>query len=369
MTRLGAQAMVDQNSQLGLPAQSFDLDTRYHNVIDVQFVSRALAESANCIRGARWATQALYPDDAPEVIATAYYEYNRSFEALASVEGALAHVIRQGDTVTLRLAAADPNTLDRAEHHLREQLPEPEPNSPHRVTLEFSYWSERTRVSVTTRAVTVPTLPEVKLNYSSVVRAKLERLASSFAPGPAGRLLLWHGAPGCGKTWALRALASEWRRWCRLCYVTDPEVLLNEPAYLVNLLHMRSIGELGDGAWRLIVMEDTGELLAADAKQQAGQGLSRLLNVVDGLLGESSKALFLVTTNDDLRAIHPAVARPGRCAELMEFGPLGVDEANAWLDTHDSTSRVGTPTTLAELFALRDGLDIAAARRRPVGFA
>lgn len=361
--------MADATNQFGLPGQSLELDTRYRNVIDVQFVSRALAEGARCVRGARWATQALYPGDAPEVIATAYYEYSRSFEALASVEGALAHVIRQGDTVTLRLAAADPETLDRAEHRLREQLPEPEASSPHRATLEFSYWSERTGVSVTTRAVSVPTLAEVRLNYASSVRAKLGRLASSFAPGAAGRLLLWHGAPGCGKTWALRALASEWRNWCTLCYVTDPEVLLREPAYLVNLLHMRPGGEQAEGAWRLIVMEDTGELLAADAKQQAGQGLSRLLNVVDGLLGESSAALFLVTTNEDLRAIHPAIARPGRCAELVEFGLLGVEEANAWLDANNSRARVSTPATLAELFALRNGLDTAPARRRPVGFA
>src|SRR5262249_44361861 len=157
--------------------------------------------------------------------------------------------------------------------------------------------------------------------------------------------------------------------WCRLCYVTDPEVLLNEPAYLVNLLHMRPSAVQDAGAWRLIVMEDTGELLAADAKQQAGQGLSRLLNVVDGLLGESSEALFLVTTNEDLRAIHPAIARPGRCAALVEFDPLGVDEANAWLAAHGSIARVSVPATLAELFALRDGIDASPARRRPVGFA
>ena len=59
-------------------------------------------------------------------------------------------------------------------------------------------------------------------------------------------MLLWHGPPGCGKTWALRALASEWRSWCTLPYVTDPEVLLNEPAYLVNLLHMRPTGQRDD---------------------------------------------------------------------------------------------------------------------------
>lgn len=134
--------------------------------------------------------------------------------------------------------------------------------------------------------------------------------------------MLWHGPPGCGKTWALRTLASEWRDWCTLRYVTDPEVLLNEPAYLVNLMHMRPSGRRNDEGWRLIVLEDTGELLCADAKQQAGQGLSRLLNVVDGLLGESSRALFLVTTNEDMRAIHPAIARPGRCASPRRIRAL-----------------------------------------------
>ena len=35
--------------------------------------------------------------------------------------------------------------------------------------------------------------------------------------------------------------------------------------------------------WRRLILEDTGELLSADARMQAGQGLSRFLNVVDGL--------------------------------------------------------------------------------------
>ena len=43
----------------------------------------------------------------------------------------------------------------------------------------------------------------------------------------------------------------------------------------------------------------------------AGQGLSRLLNVSDGLLGEGLRAVVLVTTNEPLRRLHPAVVRPG----------------------------------------------------------
>ena len=73
-----------------------------------------------------------------------------------------------------------------------------------------------------------------------------------------------------------------------------------------------------ESGWRLLILEDTGELLAADAKYQTGQGLSRLLNVVDGLIGQGLRVIVLVTTNEPLRAAPPGgrpagpVRRPGR---------------------------------------------------------
>lgn len=350
-----------------LPLQSLEHETGYQNVIDVQFVSQALASGARRIRGSQWATEALYPADAPGIIASAYYNYNRSFEVLAHVGEALGHIIRQGETVTVRLAARDETALDAAEEQLRAELPEAASIVANEVAVEFSHWHNSRGLCITSRTMTAPRLTEIETNYPRAVQARLDKLANGFVPGSGGRLLLWHGLPGSGKTWALRALALEWRDWCGLRCVSDPERLLNEPGYLLDLIHMRA-GRANDENWRLIVLEDTGELLAADAKQGAGQGLSRLLNVVDGLLGESSQALFVVTTNEDLRSLHPAVARPGRCAQILEFGALSPDEANAWLEGCGNEERVSTPTTLAELFAIRDGVDFQATRRRPVGF-
>lgn len=356
----------DPSNSGDLPPQSLGHDAGYRNIIDVQFISRALDRRARCVRGASWPTETLYPRDAPEVIASAYYEYSRSFEALATVDDALAHVIRQGDTVTVRLAGASYDVLDKAERHLRQQLPEPQDDRAHQVAVDFCALTDR-GLRLTSRTLTVPTLAEIEANYPSAVRRSLAELSKS-RPDVGGRLLLWHGLPGCGKTWALRALASEWRDWCKLRYVSDPERLFEDSSYLIDIIHMRPGGRGQDDRWWLIVLEDTGELLAGDAKLQTGQGLSRLLNVADGLLGESSQALFLLTTNDDLRMIHPAVARPGRCAQLVKFGAFPPDEANQWLAEQRCEKRVATPTTLAELFALRAGVDAPAARRQPVGF-
>ena len=122
--------------------------------------------------------------------------------------------------------------------------------------------------------------------------------------------------------------------------------------------------------WRMLVLEDTGELLSIDAKERAGQGLSRLLNAVDGLLGQGSRVLLLITTNEELGALHPAVTRPGRCASQMEFLPLSPAEAKGWLAAHDEERRAAAPKapkTIAELYALLEGRIIP--ERSPIGFA
>jgi len=119
-------------------------------------------------------------------------------------------------------------------------------------------------------------------------------------------------------------------------------------------------------AWRVLILEDTGELLSADARIAMGQGLSRFLNVVDGLIGQGLRVLVLVTTNEPIRRLHPAVARPGRSAANIEFQPLTSEEANAWLEGHEHGERVTADTTIAELYARLEGLDPG--ETRLVGF-
>src|SRR5208337_279112 len=176
---------------------------------------------------------------------------------------------------------------------------EPEPPS-----VEFGYWylgekgPERDE-----QKLTVPAWAEIKPNYAARTSAAIEGLLSGFKPGAGGRLLLWHGKPGTGKTFAIRSLAWEWRDWCQFEYIFDPENLFGSRAdYLARIIIDRN-ESADDGTkprWRVLVLEDTGELLSADAKERAGQGLSRLLNAVDGLLGQGSRVLLLITTNEEL---------------------------------------------------------------------
>lgn len=282
---------------------------------------------------------------------------------------ALALVRLTGGTIYVSLAGPEPAVLDDLERWLREVLPPARSTEEREVPVSF--WSHGAHgPRAFSRRIVVPEWSGIADNYPSAVREQLTRLVSpSFRPAQGGQLLLWYGPPGTGKTYALRALGWEWRRWCSMHYVVDPEVFFGTRAgYMLEVVldEDDDDDEGGDGRWRLLVLEDTGELLAADAKQQTGQGLSRLLNLVDGMVGQGLRVLVLVTTNEPLRRLHPAVSRPGRCAARIEFAPFAGEESAHWLAGRGLASDEVTEMTLADLFARAAGATPEPVRR--VGF-
>jgi AAA+ superfamily predicted ATPase len=122
--------------------------------------------------------------------------------------------------------------------------------------------------------------------------------------------LLFHGAPGTGKTHCIRYLAAQLKGHTTLLITAEGAGLLSEYIALARLLQPA-----------LVVIEDA-DLIARARSEMGGPCeevmLNKLLNELDGLR-ERADIFFILTTNRP-DALEPALAsRPGRVDQSIEF--------------------------------------------------
>lgn len=309
--------------------------------------------------------------DAPEfdrrMVSITGGRLHRIFAVVKSEPGAALLEFEDGQ-VQVWVGAGDEARAADLLAQIRAAVPEAAPAEGKRVPLWLWTLTQNGPRKIR-RVIDVPSWEDIAGNYTASVRDRLDEVCRERPTG--GQILLWDGVPGTGKTFALRALAYSWREWCSVHYVTDPEVLFGPNShYLIDVLldhddYLHS-GKREDEQWRLLILEDAGEMLTLDAKERVGQGLSRLLNVTDGLIGQGTRVLILVTTNEQLGRLHPAIVRAGRCASHISFGPLTATEAEAWLERRGVRRPIGS-TTIADLYGIVEGHETAT-NEKVVGF-
>jgi hypothetical protein len=156
----------------------------------------------------------------------------------------------------------------------------------------------------------------------------------------ANGLLMLHGGVGTGKTSYLRYLIQS----TRVPFLYLPQEIfqnLSDPNFLPFIAERKG---------SVIILEDCEELLRPREFSSSASGISTLLNLSDGLLGDALKMKIICTFNADVRNIDPAVLRKGRLFHRYEFGPLSVEKTNSLLRDLKVDLQVSSRMTLAEIF-------------------
>jgi DNA replication protein DnaC len=205
-------------------------------------------------------------------------------------------------------------------------------------------------------------LPKQKLdldhNYGSSFLPIHDKILKTLNQKKGKGLVLLHGEPGTGKTHYLKYLASK---------IKDKKVMF-VPPYLVDFITSPEMTPfLIENSDSILFIEDA-ERVITDRDTNGANGVSNILNLTDGILGDILNIQIVATFNMDRKKIDTALLRKGRLIAEHKFDKLKVEDANK-LIKHLGMDHVTTDDmTLTEIYNLQEVEYKAEEPKRKIGF-
>lgn len=198
-----------------------------------------------------------------------------------------------------------------------------------------------------------------RVNYGADVVKKFDHVVGDLeSASPCGRLVLFTGPPGTGKTYLVRGLLDAVKR-ARFIVLQPSDVrTFLEASPLATLTEF--VRDRGKGLPIVIVIEDADGCMLPRGVDTMSE-ISALLNLTDGLIGAAFDVRVIATTNAKRIESDPAITRAGRLCRHVDVPALAPDYANeilAGLPGGETPTRFSKPVTLAEVYAAaRNGDD------------
>lgn len=182
---------------------------------------------------------------------------------------------------------------------------------------------------------------DLELNYGKdfpqIHDTILKRLNTDNDSG----IILLHGETGTGKTSYIRHLTS----------VIDSKDILFIPPSMVEVLSEPSIIPfLMDHKNSVLIIEDAEKVISDREGKGSPAGVSNILNLTDGILGDCLSIQIITTFNMKREKIDQALLRKGRLIAEHRFTKLSVDESNRLLKHLGKDIVVNEKLTLADIY-------------------
>ena len=173
--------------------------------------------------------------------------------------------------------------------------------------------------------------------FNKVHEVIIERLNK---PNDKGIILL-HGDPGTGKTSYIKHLTTLVKDKDILFIPTSMAEMLSEPSIIPFLMdHKNSI----------LIIEDAERVIADREGNGSPAGVSNILNLTDGILGDCLNIQILATFNMKREKIDQALLRKGRLIAEHKFEKLSVEDTNKLLKFLKKDHEVNESMSLADIY-------------------
>jgi len=182
---------------------------------------------------------------------------------------------------------------------------------------------------------------DLELNYGKkfldIHNVIVERLNKKNDKG----IILLHGDPGSGKTSYIKFLSK---------LITDKEILFIPPSMADSLSEPSIIPFLMENKNSILIIEDAERVISDREISGSPTGVSNILNLTDGILGDCLNIQIIATFNMKRERIDSALLRKGRLIAEHKFGKLNVEETNKLLKHLGKEETVNEEMVLADIY-------------------
>ena len=135
-------------------------------------------------------------------------------------------------------------------------------------------------------------------------------------------IILLHGDPGTGKTSYIKHLTS---------LIMDKDILFIPPSMAEMLSEPTIIPFLMDHKNSILIIEDAERVIGDREGNGSPAGVSNILNLTDGILGDCLNIQVVATFNMKREKIDKALLRKGRLIAEHKFEKLSIEDTNKLL--------------------------------------
>lgn len=182
---------------------------------------------------------------------------------------------------------------------------------------------------------------DIELNYGKDFETKYQKLVKTLSDDKKSGLVLFSGIPGSGKTTIVKNLAMSIDK--KIIFVPPGTVdLITTPAFLNFMMDHRN---------SILLVEDAEKVIRSrDGEGSNPEGVSNILNLTDGFLGDCLNLFIIATFNTPRERIDKALLRKGRLVCEHHFEEISAEQANIIFKKMGNKRTTDKPLTLAEIY-------------------